>query len=583
MYLAEQVGEAGFVKRVAVKVLNSNWESEGGANAKMQDEVQRRLRDEARLLATLTHHAIVRVHDLVSLGGSWAIVMEYVEGASLQEIAKTEIAVPPAISLEIVADVAAALAACWEQVGANGEPLRLLHRDIKPANIVLGRDGGAKVLDFGIAKAEDPGREAQTRTAVLFSPGYTAPERFAGENGPEADIFSLGIVLFELLLSERFAESFLSERKHVARLSFAQGTLAEAGLPPAVGELLVRALSFSPEDRPTAAEISRTARALSRSLPSEDRADWSRAAVAAVVARRERVYGEFEDGSTILESTGLTGSSSDSGPVVNATPNAPQAPEMVATQFVGGAAALGGKPGETTSPKRTDSPPTNELPRSNASRSETASTGVPKWIWAAGTVAVLGTILFLGAGTLGAVAFSNQVDTRAQKADAAMISQPRVAEAKREAEARAAEKQAAAQAPTGDATGTVNTPPSIGDQPKAEDKGEERAGTRSPEAKRPATGAAAAAPPVEATAEKPAEVVASCVVGLAGDVARVEARSGGKSIGLPGSVPAGSYILHMQREQDAKPFAASGSVSLCETAKAMSVKCLAGTKVCRVE
>ena len=167
VYLADIRSRSNFEQRLAVKVLNE----ELGNN----DEVVRRQRDEARLLAQLNHDHIVKVFDLLEIDGRPAVLMEYVPGVDANRLAR-EGPIPARAVLEIVAATASALQAAYSTVSPfTGRPLHVVHRDIKPSNILLSEHGTVKVLDFGIARA-DFDREGETRS-VNFGNPHMAPER----------------------------------------------------------------------------------------------------------------------------------------------------------------------------------------------------------------------------------------------------------------------------------------------------------------------------------------------------------------------------------------------------------------------
>jgi serine/threonine protein kinase len=153
-----------------------------------------RFRREARAAAVLSHPGVAAIYDYGEVEGQPFIVMELVEGENLAERVAAMGPLPWQEAFAIGEQVAAALAAAH----AHG----LVHRDIKPANIMLGRDGRAKVTDFGIAQAA----QATTLTRsgmVLGSANYVAPEQAKGGHvGPAADLYSLGCVLFEAVTGE---------------------------------------------------------------------------------------------------------------------------------------------------------------------------------------------------------------------------------------------------------------------------------------------------------------------------------------------------------------------------------------------
>ena len=171
VHRAQFIGEGGFRKEVAIKLLRSNVRDD--------PELEQRLRDEARILGMLHHRAIVGVDRLTRIEGRWAVVMEFVQGEDLSALVLRG-PMPVTVALAIIVEVASAMAAAYCTLGHDGRPLRLLHRDLKPSNVRVGPDGSVKVLDFGIARAEFTHREAETRSRTLGTEAYMAPERFFG-------------------------------------------------------------------------------------------------------------------------------------------------------------------------------------------------------------------------------------------------------------------------------------------------------------------------------------------------------------------------------------------------------------------
>lgn len=272
VYKGHMVGQGGFSKTVAIKVLH--------AGVAAHDDVAQRLRDEARILGLLNHRAIVRVDDLVQLDGQWAVVMEYVEGADLAMLISRS-PPPPGPALQIIQEVASALHAAWSQPGPDGAPLHFLHRDIKPSNIRITASGEVKILDFGIARADFSGREAETRSIRFGSLPYMAPERLdliEGRDTHASDIYTLGVTLFEALAGKRFGNASLDRNKHEQRIETAIHTIRQAFDSPELESLLGDLLAYDAEQRPTAKELARRARRLARLFPT-DVADWAETAV----------------------------------------------------------------------------------------------------------------------------------------------------------------------------------------------------------------------------------------------------------------------------------------------------------------
>ncbi len=172
---------------VAVKVLFPEY-------AKDPTFVER-FRREAQAAANLNHPNIVAVYDWGQQGGTYFLVMEYVEGRTLSEIVRSEGPLHPTRAAEVAADVAAALAFAHR----NG----VIHRDIKPGNILITSAGLVKVADFGIAQAVTSGEDAVTLTqagSVMGTATYFSPEQAQGKPvDPRSDLYSLGCVLYEML------------------------------------------------------------------------------------------------------------------------------------------------------------------------------------------------------------------------------------------------------------------------------------------------------------------------------------------------------------------------------------------------
>jgi serine/threonine protein kinase len=181
-------------RRVALKILK-------GTYARNQ-KILNRTRDEARLLSRISHPNIVRVERLMDVGGRPVVVMEHVQGVSLDQLLlRFKQGVPASVAVEAIRQTCLALHVAYNEVaGEDGKPLRVIHRDIKPSNVLLSIHGEVKVVDFGIAKGEFEGREAETESVVMGSRPYMAPERLDGvSDSPSVDVYSAGMSLFELL------------------------------------------------------------------------------------------------------------------------------------------------------------------------------------------------------------------------------------------------------------------------------------------------------------------------------------------------------------------------------------------------
>jgi len=258
VYRARLEDHSGFSKEVAVKMLLGD---------DLPEPAVQRFRDEARILGLLRDRAIVGVDPPTRIGGQWAVVMELIDGASCSAILRHNGTFPVGVAVEIVGEVARALQRAWDQPGPDGRPVRLLHRDIKPGNLQLTPHGEVKILDFGIARADFQARESKTTTHIGGTPGYIAPERLCGDEGPKADVYSLGVVLHVLLAGGRPPTDFDSPGDHPIERD-AKGLLAEAFA------LSRRMTLRDPRERLGAREVEQTCRELRRASGDLWLRDW---------------------------------------------------------------------------------------------------------------------------------------------------------------------------------------------------------------------------------------------------------------------------------------------------------------------
>src|ERR671935_287355 len=173
-------------RRVALKILHPHFTDD--------EQYVERFRREARAVASLSHPNIVTILDRGEDEGRQFLVFELVEGQTLADVLREEGRLPVRRALEIAIQVARGLAFAHEQ--------GLVHRDVKPQNVILNGDGCAKVTDFGIARSLDVQGVTQSG-AVLGTSNYIAPEQASGRPVDQTtDVYSLGVVLYELLTGE---------------------------------------------------------------------------------------------------------------------------------------------------------------------------------------------------------------------------------------------------------------------------------------------------------------------------------------------------------------------------------------------
>jgi serine/threonine-protein kinase len=218
--------------------------------------------DEARVAGMLRHANVVSVLDVGENSEGPFLVMDYVEGISLSRFIKHHAAArdlpPAAVCVHVVAQIARGLHAAHELVGKDGRPLLLVHRDVSPQNVLIGHDGIVRVTDFGVAKAI--GRSTHTSTGLLKGKvGYMSPEHLRFEPlDRRSDLFALGVVLFELLTTERLypGQDAAAVARRILREPPPDLGDARPDVPPALVELAFRLLAKDPADRPaTAAEV----------------------------------------------------------------------------------------------------------------------------------------------------------------------------------------------------------------------------------------------------------------------------------------------------------------------------------------
>jgi serine/threonine-protein kinase len=198
VYLGRLRGPHGFARLVAVKAMHPQL-----AKDRIFHDM---FLDEARLSARIRHPNVVPTIDVVSERGHLLLVMEYVEGESLGALARLHRekgGFPQAIACAIAHDMLAGLHGAHETTGEDGKGLGLIHRDVSPQNILVGVDGLARVLDFGVAKAA--GRVHVTQSGeVKGKIPYMPPEQLAGEDlDRTVDVYAAGVVLWEMLTGRR--------------------------------------------------------------------------------------------------------------------------------------------------------------------------------------------------------------------------------------------------------------------------------------------------------------------------------------------------------------------------------------------
>lgn len=251
VYFAHQWGDGGFVRPSVVKRLHPHLAERGTA---LDD-----FRNEAKLLAQLTHPGIPHVYDFRFLEGRWFIAMEFVRGPTLAEVRRAEASIgrtmPWKAALSVVLQLCDVLAYVHDRRDDDSdEPLGIIHGDLSPANVILGRDGQVRLLDFGIAGSVEHRRQQREREkGIRGTLGYLAPEQIRHERTPDrrADVFVLGVLLYEMTTGQRlFPGDGLNFMNAVLERSPRPPTEWREDYPRELERIVLHALQREPEHRP---------------------------------------------------------------------------------------------------------------------------------------------------------------------------------------------------------------------------------------------------------------------------------------------------------------------------------------------
>lgn len=246
VWRAEREGPGGVRRRAALKRMLTRLRGDG--------ELLQRFMAEARISSRLEHSNIVQVIDFGDQPEPY-LVFEYVEGISaaelLQESSRSRIKLPAAAAAFVCAEVATGLDYAHRKRDEQGRALEIVHRDVSPHNVLLSIEGAVKVADFGVARAVD--NTLRTRAGIQVGKlVYMAPEQAAG--GPidgRADVFSLGIVLWELLTLQPLfpRDDAATTLKRLQTGDIPAPSKVEPRIPPALDQIVLTALALYPEQR----------------------------------------------------------------------------------------------------------------------------------------------------------------------------------------------------------------------------------------------------------------------------------------------------------------------------------------------
>ncbi len=296
VHFGRMTGAAGFARTVAIKRLHAQFAKE--------PEFLSMFIDEARLASRIAHPNVVSTIDIVDDHGEMLLVMDYVFGASLSHLCQRVRArgegVPFGIAVSVMVGALYGLQAAHEARSDAGEPLGVVHRDVSPQNILVGIDGVARVVDFGIAKAL--GRLQTTREGqVKGKSAYMAPEQIRGlAVDCRTDVYAASVVLWEALTGARLfaCEHPLATINAVFEKVVPLASEVRPSVPAEVAAIVARGLARDPDERfPTARAMAIALESAVHAASTREVGDWVKAEAAEILARRSQRAAEIESSS----------------------------------------------------------------------------------------------------------------------------------------------------------------------------------------------------------------------------------------------------------------------------------------------
>ena len=247
VFLAKAFGVAGFERLLVIKRILPHMAEDR--------EFIDMFVDEARIASTLNHSGIAQILELGQEDGAYFIAMEFIHGRDLgrlqERLRKNNRVMPIPIAVLVVSRLCEALEYAHRKTDSAGNSLRIIHRDVSPGNVLISYDGDVKLIDFGIAKAQN--RMGRTTAGTLKGKfGYMSPEQVRGlPLDHRSDIFAAGIILYELLTGERLfaGESDFGTLEKVRNATVIPPSTYNRRIPRELERLVLRALAREPEER----------------------------------------------------------------------------------------------------------------------------------------------------------------------------------------------------------------------------------------------------------------------------------------------------------------------------------------------
>jgi serine/threonine-protein kinase len=293
VHLGRLRGAAGFSRIVALKRLHAQFATDPTFVSMFTDE--------ARLCARIRHPNVVPILDVVASDDELFMVMEFVHGETLSRLIvqsrQSGAGISAPMSVAILSGVLHGLHAAHEAMNEKGQPLDIVHRDVSPQNVIVGVDGVARVLDFGVAKAI--GRQATTEVGFVKGKyGYMSPEQLYGEPvDRRTDVYAAGVVLWEMLVGERLFAGVRDEPAPLRSLAAKVDppSARVPGIPPRIDDVVARALSHDPAQRfPTALAMAHALEACTPMVKPAELGAWVRMCAAEAIESRGRLLAALE-------------------------------------------------------------------------------------------------------------------------------------------------------------------------------------------------------------------------------------------------------------------------------------------------
>jgi serine/threonine protein kinase len=265
IHIARLMGDEGFSRIVAAKRLLPEFAED--------TEFVAMFMDEARIASKVHHRNVVPVLDLVATSDEVMLVQDYVHGVPVHWLLRTarqnKTHIPVNIGVSIACQVLAGLHAAHETVDELGSPLNIVHRDVSPQNVMIAVDGTARLLDFGVAKATMAAhvtRDGQFKGKLA----YSAPEQLRGAATRQSDVYSLAVVLWELIVGHRMHQSAQAEAELITTIM--NGTM------PSITEALASEREWETIDRERWKQLEAVEPIIKKGLAIDQKQRWMTAA-----------------------------------------------------------------------------------------------------------------------------------------------------------------------------------------------------------------------------------------------------------------------------------------------------------------